>query len=93
MQSAAPAYDPSMAYEKSRHIVVGVGTRAIIGVAITVVVALALLPIITDFVNDPALVANLTATQITLLNLIPTFYIIGVVVGVVVAALVLARTD
>ncbi len=50
---------------------------------IIVVIALALLPVVLDFVNDSDLRANLSATQLTLLDLIPTFYVIGIFVGLI----------
>lgn len=50
---------------------------------VAIVVALALLPVVNDFVNDADLRANLSATQLIILDLVPTFYLIGVFVGMI----------
>lgn len=66
---------------ENQHAAIGAGGFIIAVVA--VVVALALLPVVLDFVNDTDLRANLSTTQLTLLDLTPTFYLIGLFVGLI----------
>ncbi len=60
-----------------------IGSGGFIVAVITIVIALALLPVVLDFVNDTDMRANLSNTQVTLLDLTPTFYLIGVFVGLI----------
>ncbi len=50
---------------------------------VAIIIGLALLPVVLDFTNDTDLQANLSATQLTLLSLLPTFYLIGLFVGLI----------
>ncbi len=50
---------------------------------VAIVIGLALLPVVLDFINDADMRANLSATQLTILDLVPTFYLIGMFVGVI----------
>ncbi len=87
-QSSKPALKPNSYYSKWTDIRSDKSGTASVSsfpmAVIIVVVALALLPVVLDFVSDSDLQANLSATQITLLNLIPTFYVIGLVMGLIV---------
>lgn len=72
---------PSMDLRKNEAGAASVGSFLV--AVIVVVVALALLPVVLDFVNDTSLRANLSATQLTLIDLVPTFYIIGIFIGLI----------
>lgn len=55
--------------------------KNVIGALVFIVVALALTPVIQTFTTSAA--GNLTGSASTLVGLVPLFYVIGVVVGVI----------
>jgi hypothetical protein len=73
-----PAPRPTLRGDESAYSP-GAAIGTVIGVIITVVFALLMLPTLTSTVTTAAADPNLTATQASLLNLVPTFYVIGVV--------------
>ncbi len=90
-----------------------IGSGGFIIAVITIVIALALLPVVLNFVQSDALLGchntstgdgidcsdtesttkqNLSSTQLTLLDLTPTFYLIGVFVGLIAWLAITRRT-
>lgn len=57
------------------------GVKEIIGALVFLVVALALTPVIATFTTSAQ--GNLTGASATLVALVPLFYVIGVIVGVI----------
>lgn len=55
------------------------GAGDIIGSLIAIVVGVSLYPVVADVIAD----VNATGVQATLLNLVPTLYVIGVIVGAI----------
>jgi len=55
----------------------------LINALIFVVVGLALFGVILDFTNTALTNPNITSTQASLINLVPVFYVIGLVVAVI----------
>jgi len=57
--------------------------KEVIGVVILVIIALLMLPLVIDAVDDAQALENVTGTQDTLLDMVPIFYILGVVLAAV----------
>lgn len=58
-----------------------ISVKSIIGVIVVIIVALAMLPIVLSSVATAA--ASLTGASLTMVNLIPLFYVIAIVLATV----------
>lgn len=86
------ATHPRLSAFMVRHPLLGEpGLQSILGVFITVLVMVVLTPVVLSFVNNAQTLANLTATQETIWNLIPLFWVLAIVLVIVFGVIIASR--
>lgn len=85
------AYPSLTPFAAKQRLMGKVSEHGLIIVFVTLLIGVVLTPVLLSFVNDPSTVANLSSTQLALWNLIPLFWIIGLIVAVVLTLVVSSR--